>query len=127
MQTANISSDEIAAVVPHGTATISGDPSELNAMISLFGQRDIPLCTMKSHFGHMGGGSGATETALTALMVKQNIVPPCLNIEKPIKSPEGRLPNTSAELREMPIDYAMKFSIGISGFNAVLILSKDRN
>lgn len=70
LKSAGISPSDISLVVPHGTATGAGDPSELNATISLFGDYDVPMTALKSHFGHMGGASGAAECALTALMVK---------------------------------------------------------
>jgi 3-oxoacyl-[acyl-carrier-protein] synthase II len=69
LKMANLSPDDIDLVIPHGTSTQTGDISELLAMQSIFGERDVPIVTIKSLFGHMAASSGSGELILGCKMI----------------------------------------------------------
>jgi 3-oxoacyl-[acyl-carrier-protein] synthase II len=118
---ANANVNDVQYVNAHATSTPAGDVIESKAMQDLFGAK-IVMSSTKSMTGHMLGAAGAIETAICALALKHQIVPPTINLENPS---EGcvldYVPNTA---REMKLDVVLNNSFGFGGTNAALILKK---
>jgi 3-oxoacyl-[acyl-carrier-protein] synthase II len=72
--------------------------------------------------GHLLGGAGGLETAITALSVLHDVVPPTINYETP--DPECDLDCVPNESRKMTVNYALNNSFGFGGTNAALLLKK---
>ena len=72
--------------------------------------------------GHLLGGAGGLETAITALSILQDVVPPTINYETP--DPECGLDFVPNESRNMTVNYALNNSFGFGGTNAALLLKK---
>ncbi|HEY5326828.1 MAG TPA: beta-ketoacyl synthase N-terminal-like domain-containing protein, partial [Mucilaginibacter sp.] len=67
------------AVKMHGTSTPAGDAVELLSVVDALGEDGYHICAPKSQFGHMLGGAGAVEFITGLLMLKNQMVLPCLN------------------------------------------------
>ena len=121
---ARIAPVDIKYVNAHGTSTALNDKCETKALKRAFGDaaRHLMISSTKSMTGHMLGASGAVEAIVTALALKEGVVPPTVNYKVP--DPECDLdivPNTA---RECEIKYAMSNSLGFGGHNASLVFKK---
>ena len=118
----------------HGTSTHLNDQMETKAFKTVFGEdgaKKINVSSTKSMHGHLLGGAGALEAAITALAVKEGFVPPTINYEKPdleVDATKGEVPldldytpNTGVK-REIRV--ALSSSLGFGGHNGILVLKK---
>jgi 3-oxoacyl-[acyl-carrier-protein] synthase II len=118
---AGITSRDIDYISAHGTSTIIGDKVEAEAIVEVFG-RDFPrtpVTAIKSATGHMLAASGALETALTVMSMKEKIIPPTINLRG--ESSDCGLALIT-EKTEAEIHLAISNSFGFGGVNAVLVL-----
>lgn len=119
---AQASSDDVAYVNAHGTATPEGDPVEIDALKQHFGARAdrLPVSATKSMHGHLMGASGAIEALITAMAVYKGMIPPtahrsaldagCTGVDHVLG--EGR------EVGRLPLALSNSFAFG--GSNVVL-------
>ena len=118
----------------HGTSTHLNDQMETKAFKQVFGEegaKKINISSTKSMHGHLLGGAGALEAAITALAIKEGFVPPTINYEKPdleVDAAKGEVPldlnytpNTGVN-REIRV--ALSSSLGFGGHNGILVLRK---
>jgi len=77
----NVPASEIDHVNAHGVGTVEDDATEARAIEQVLGE--VPVTAPKSFFGNLGGGSGATELAISLLGMKHGVTPPTLNYEQP--------------------------------------------
>lgn len=82
---AKLNPDEIDYLNAHGTSTPVGDKCETQAIKTVFGPhaKKLAVSSTKSMTGHLLGAAGAVETAVCALAIRDNIVPPTINYENP--------------------------------------------
>ncbi len=121
---AGVDPSVIDYVNAHGTSTPQGDVVETRALRVLFGERArrVAISSTKSMTGHLLGGAGGLETAITALAVHDDLVPPTINYTTP--DPECDLDYVPNEARRMRVNYALNNSFGFGGTNAALVLKK---
>ncbi len=121
---AGISPEEIDYINSHGTATPRGDAAETLAIKKLMGEKayKIPVNSTKSMVGHLLGGAGALEAAVTVLSIYNKKVHPTRNLENP--DPECDLDYVKEGSREIEIRYALSNSFGFGGHNASLVFKK---
>ncbi len=114
----------IGYVSTHGTATKLGDQVEVTALKRMFGAHadDLALSSIKPATGHMMGASGALEVIVSAMVLKDGVAPPTLNYQTP--DPELDLDVIPNEARELSIDAALSFSVGLGGHNAAVLLKR---
>ena len=118
----------------HGTSTHLNDQMETKAFKQVFGEEDakkINISSTKSMHGHLLGGAGALEAAITALAIQEGFVPPTINYEKPdleVDVAKGEVP---LDLNYTPnvgvkrdIRVALSSSLGFGGHNGILVLRK---
>jgi 3-oxoacyl-[acyl-carrier-protein] synthase II len=124
IQDAGIDPSTIDYVNAHGTSTPQGDVVETRALKVVFGERagKVAVSSTKSMTGHLLGGAGGLETAIVALVVEEDIVPPTINYMTP--DPECDLDYVPNEARRMKVHYALNNSFGFGGTNAALVLKK---
>jgi 3-oxoacyl-[acyl-carrier-protein] synthase II len=73
--------------------------------------------------GHMLGAAGAVEAAVTALAIREGVIPPTINYERPDPSCDlDYVPNVA---RRKPIRAALSNSLGFGGINAALVFISD--
>jgi len=120
----NITHDQIDYINAHGTGTPMNDICETLAIKSVFKEKanDISISSTKSMTGHLIGGAGGIETVFTALTIKNDIIPPTINLDNP--DPECDLDYVPNIARKKDVRYAMTNSFGFGGTNATLILRK---
>src|SRR5712672_3199887 len=102
---AGISPDKVDYINAHGTSTPIGDTLEAHAIRNFFGERKIPVSSTKSMTGHLLGGAGGLEAGITVLALRDQILPPTVNLENPEPDTAGMdlVPNTA---RKAEIEYA---------------------
>jgi len=126
LKDAKLSPDDIGYVNAHGTSTPLGDAIETTAMKRLFGERAInkklPVSSTKSMTGHLLGGSGGLEAGISVLTLRDQILPPTINQEKP--DPACDLDYVPNVARKATVDYALSNSFGFGGTNAALIFKR---
>jgi 3-oxoacyl-[acyl-carrier-protein] synthase II len=123
---AGIDPSAIDYINAHGTSTPQGDAIEAKAIAEIFGERSrtIPVSSTKSMTGHLLGGAGGLETAITAMAVQHDLAPPTINYSTP--DPDCDLDVLPNEARQVTIDHALNNSFGFGGTNAALVLKKYR-
>ena len=116
--------DQIDYVNAHGTSTPRGDEGEVGAVERLFDDhsKNLSLSSTKSAVGHLLGAAGAIETAFCALAIRDQVMPPTLNLDNP--SVESPIDLIAHKAKKAPVRAAMTNSFGFGGTNASLILKK---
>ncbi len=122
LASAGMKPDEIGLINAHGTATPANDVCESQAIrLALGNAADrIPVSANKSYFGHTLGASGALETIVSILSLRERVAPPNLNLDHPDPDCGLRLVASAPERLEKPA--AIKNSFGFGGNNAVLVV-----
>jgi len=115
---------KIDYVNAHGTSTPVGDAAETQALKKVFGphSKELVFASTKSMIGHLLGAAGGVETAITALAIRHDVIPPTINQTTP--DPECDLDSAPNEARKMTVRAAMNNSFGFGGTNATLVLRK---
>jgi len=116
--------DDVSYVSAHGTGTPTNDRLEAAAVRRVFGERRVPVSSIKSMIGHTMGAASAIEAAVCALAVTDDRVPPTANFERP--DPDCDLDCVPNEAREMPVEAAMNNAYAFGGNNASVIFRKWR-
>ena len=122
---AEISTEEIDYINAHGTSTTANDKNETAAIKTLFIDKayEIDISSTKSMTGHLLGGGGAFESLVSLLSLKNNIIPPTINLDTPDEDCDlNYTPNIALEKK---LSIAMSNSFGFGGHNGVLVFKKD--
>lgn len=125
---AGIKPDHIQHLNAHATSTPVGDKGELAAIKRLFAnegnsQGKIAVTSTKSATGHLLGAAGGIEAIFTALALRDQIIPPTLNLENPDEAAAG-VDIVSGAARPTPIEYAISNGFGFGGVNASILLKR---
>jgi 3-oxoacyl-[acyl-carrier-protein] synthase II len=118
---AGIAPGDIDYINAHGTSTPMGDEIELGAVQRLVGSAagKISMSSTKSSIGHLLGAAGAVETIFSILAIRDQVVPPTLNLDNPsVETPIDLVPHRA---RRRNIDVVLSNSFGFGGTNASLI------
>jgi len=120
---AKLSPPDIDYVNAHGTSTPLGDVLETKAIKRTFGENTkIAVSSTKSMTGHLLGGAGGLEAGITILSLRDQILPPTINMEQP--DPECDLDYVPNQARKAPINVALSNSFGFGGTNGSLIFKR---
>jgi 3-oxoacyl-[acyl-carrier-protein] synthase II len=124
MKDAHLKPEDIGYVNAHGTSTPLGDVIETRALKRVFGERakQVPISSTKSMTGHLLGGAGGLEAGISVLALRDQIIPPTINLETP--DPECDLDYVPNVARKATLDYALSNSFGFGGTNAALIFKR---
>jgi len=124
LEDAEINPDEVDYINAHGTSTPAGDRVETMAIKMIFGPhaRKLAVSSTKSMTGHLLGAAGGLETAICALAVENQVMPPTINYETP--DPECDLDYVPNVARSAPIRYALSNSFGFGGTNGCLVFKR---
>lgn len=126
LKVAGISPDKIDYVNAHATSTPLGDALESKAIENVFGERALNhkllVSSTKSMTGHLLGGAGGLEAAITIQAMQHQMVPPTMNLEN--VDPECRLNYVPNKPQPCRIDYAVSNSFGFGGTNGSLIFKR---
>jgi 3-oxoacyl-[acyl-carrier-protein] synthase II len=124
LQHAHLSLEQVSYINAHGTSTPVGDKCETQAIKTVFGAhaKQLAVSSTKSMTGHLLGAAGGVETAVCALAIRDNIVPPTINYENP--DPDCDLDYVPNKAREMNVYACINNSLGFGGHNATLVVKK---
>jgi 3-oxoacyl-[acyl-carrier-protein] synthase II len=123
LKRAGVSASELDYVNAHGTSTMA-DTIELGAVERLMG-KDASRLTMsstKSATGHLLGAAGAIEAIFSMLAIRDNIVPPTLNLDNPERETLVDLVPHVAKKKQ--VDIVLSNSFGFGGTNASLVMRR---
>ena len=124
LRQAQLQPSQVQHLNAHATSTPVGDRGELAAIRQVFGAGHGPSITAtKSALGHMLGAAGGAAAIFTALALRDQLVPPVLNIEHPDPLADG-LDLVTGAARSQKIEHAMLNGFGFGGVNASLILKR---
>lgn len=121
---AGLAPSEVQHINAHATSTQVGDKSELAAIRAVFGEgSDVAITSTKSSTGHLLGAAGGLEAIFTVLSLRDQIVPPTLNLVHPDVLSEG-LNLVGLEPQKMHINYALSNGFGFGGVNASIVFGR---
>jgi len=121
---AELPPESVAYINAHGTSTSLGDLGEVKAIKRVFGAHAYKLAvsSTKSSTGHLLGAAGGLETGILALAVREQVLPPTINLDEPGEGCDlDFVPNRS---RPADVEYAMSNSFGFGGTNASIVLKR---
>jgi 3-oxoacyl-[acyl-carrier-protein] synthase II len=121
---AGIAPAEIDYINAHGTSTPMGDEIELKAVQRIVGNAAgrISMSSTKSATGHLLGAAGAVEAIFSVLAIRDQIVPPTINLDNPsVETPIDLVPHTP---RKREINTVLSNSFGFGGTNASLVFRR---
>jgi 3-oxoacyl-[acyl-carrier-protein] synthase II len=123
LKRAKLNPDEIDYVNAHGTSTPLGDEIELGAVKRLFGEAayKISMSSTKSAVGHLLGAAGSVEAIYSILSIRDQVVPPTLNLDNPSEGCDIDLVPKQAKRRK--VRAALSNSFGFGGTNASLVFA----
>jgi 3-oxoacyl-[acyl-carrier-protein] synthase II len=120
MRDAKISPEQVGYVNAHGTSTPIGDRLETIAIKRALGEhaKKVAVSSTKSMTGHLLGGAGGLEAGITVLALRDQILPPTINLEHP--DPECDLDYVPTTARKAAVEVALSNSFGFGGTNGCL-------
>lgn len=123
MEKAKIQPTDVDYINAHGTSTGLGDVGELIAVKELFDKDKTCMSSTKSMTGHLLGAAGAIEAIFSALAIRDNIVPPTINLDNPIEE-VGDFNLVPNKAQKRKVDVVLSNSFGFGGTNASLVLKR---
>jgi 3-oxoacyl-[acyl-carrier-protein] synthase-1 len=126
LKRAQLNPEDIDYINAHGTSTPKGDEIELGAVKRLFGDAvyKLSMSSTKSATGHLLGAAGAVEAIFSLLTIRDNMVPPTLNLDNP--SVNTGLDLVPHQAKAKTVDVALSNSFGFGGTNGSLVFRRLR-
>jgi len=127
LEDAGIGPEQVDYINVHGTSTSRGDAGETLAMKAVFGEHahTMAVSSTKSMIGHLLGASGGVEAGITTLAIRDQAIPPTINLDNP--DPECDLDYVPNEARKGDIRYALSNSFGFGGTNGALLFRRPED
>ncbi|WP_338700232.1 MULTISPECIES: beta-ketoacyl-ACP synthase II [unclassified Bradyrhizobium] len=127
LKRAGLAASDLDYINAHGTSTQVGDEIELGAVERLLGNAasKVSMSSTKSATGHLLGAAGAIEAIFAVLAIRDNVVPPTINLDNPsVQTAIDLVPHTS---RKRDVNVALSNSFGFGGTNASVIVQRVTN
>ena len=122
VKNSGLDGEQIGYINPHGTGTVAGDPPESQAMAKI--NPNTKVSATKSTLGHSLGATGAIETVICALAIKNRTIPPMRNLDK-LADGCADLDYVVNEPRDVPdLEAAICANLGVGGPNAAVVREK---
>ncbi|MGN8342550.1 beta-ketoacyl-ACP synthase II [Pseudomonas sp. SMV71] len=124
LRQAAVSPADVQHINAHATSTQVGDSGELAAIRAVFGRdAGVAITSTKSATGHLLGAAGGIEAIFTVLALRDQVVPPTLNLLNPDEAADG-LDLVGLNARKMPITHALSNGFGFGGVNASVLFRR---
>jgi 3-oxoacyl-[acyl-carrier-protein] synthase II len=122
LRSADVSTDDVDFISPHGSSTPLNDSTETAAIKAVFGERayGIPISGTKPYHAHALGASGAIEAAICCLALSRGWLPPTLNMDR--CDDDCDLDYVANSGRDAQPAVALSNSFGFGGINASIVL-----
>ncbi|WP_438335678.1 beta-ketoacyl-ACP synthase II [Edwardsiella tarda] len=125
LRDAGVTPAQVGYINAHGTSTAAGDKAETQAVKSVYGDAaaHVMVSSTKSMTGHLLGAAGAVESIFTILALRDQVVPPTINLDNPDEGCD--LDFVPHEARQVSgLEYALCNSFGFGGTNGSIIFRK---
>lgn len=124
LRDADLAPRDVDYINAHGTSTPAGDKAETMAIKCAFGADayHINISSTKSMTGHALGAAGGLEAIFTLLAMRDNVIPPTINLDNP--DPECDLNYTANVAQAREVNVALSNSFGFGGTNASVLFKK---
>jgi 3-oxoacyl-[acyl-carrier-protein] synthase II len=124
MKDAKITYKDVDYISTHGTSTAENDLVETKAIKTAFKEqaKNIPVSSVKSMMGHLIGATGAAELITCVLAIRDNIIPPTMNLNDP--DPQLDLDYVPNKPRNAQLNIVVNESFGFGGQNNVIIIKR---
>jgi len=121
---AGLTPEDVDYICAHGTSTPLNDVSETEAIKSVFGEAAyrVAISSPKSMIGHLVGAAGAVSGVVCALAIRDNVIPPTINLDEP--DPQCDLDYVPHTPRKAEVNVAMANAFGFGGQNAVAVFRR---
>jgi len=125
VQSAEMLPSDLDYINAHGTSTPKGDEIELGAVKRMLGNaaNSVSMSSTKSSIGHLLGAAGAVEGIFSILAIRDNVVPPTLNLDDPSEGCDG-IDLVPHQAKEREVRAALSNSFGFGGTNASVIFKE---
>jgi 3-oxoacyl-[acyl-carrier-protein] synthase II len=122
LEDAGVARESVGYINAHGTSTPLGDLSEVRAIKRVFGERahQVAVSSTKSATGHLLGAAGGLETGILALALRDQILPPTLNLDEPGEGCD--LDFVPHQARKAEIELGLSNSFGFGGTNGAILM-----
>jgi 3-oxoacyl-[acyl-carrier-protein] synthase II len=126
MRDAGLNPEEVGYVNAHGTSTPLGDAAESVAIKRAFGSaaKSVAVSSTKSTTGHMIGAAGGAEAIFTILALRNQVLPPTINLEN--ADPACDLDYTPNTARSVTLEVGLSNSFGFGGTNGTVVFKRLR-
>jgi 3-oxoacyl-[acyl-carrier-protein] synthase II len=121
LQKSGLPKDAVSAICAHGTGTVYNDSMELTAFREVFGNRKLPVFSVKGAIGHTMGAAGGIEAAICLKGLAAGIIPPTAGFTEPDTGADGLVSNKPV-IKDC--DYMLSTNSGFGGVNAAIIIGK---
>ncbi|MDX2262450.1 MAG: beta-ketoacyl-[acyl-carrier-protein] synthase family protein [Gemmatimonadales bacterium] len=122
IESSGLTVGDVDHVNAHGTATPNNDSVEALVIRKVFGERAIPVTSIKSMIGHCMGASSAMEAIACVMTLQTGIIPPTTNYETP--DPECPLEIVANVAQERSVDVVLNNALAFGGYDAVVCFAK---
>ncbi|MBR1128982.1 beta-ketoacyl-ACP synthase II [Bradyrhizobium iriomotense] len=124
LKRAGLTPSDLDYINAHGTSTPLGDEIELGAVERLLGNAasKVAMSSTKSSTGHLLGAAGAIEAIFAILAIRDNVVPPTINLDNP--SVETAIDLVPHKAKQREVNVALSNSFGFGGTNASVIVRR---
>ncbi|MBC8080680.1 MAG: beta-ketoacyl-ACP synthase II [Gorillibacterium sp.] len=124
LKSGGLTPEDVDYINAHGTSTGHGDKGETDAIKLAFGDAayKVAISSTKSMTGHLLGAAGGIEAVICALVLRDGVIPPTINLDNP--DPECDLDYVPGQARKADVRVAMSNSFGFGGHNATIIMKK---
>ncbi|MCJ1417818.1 hypothetical protein MMC32_004163 [Xylographa parallela] len=132
LSTAQILPSKVDYINAHATSTPLGDSAENAAIATLMmgegglekgTEQEVCVSSIKGALGHLLGGAGAVEAVASVLAIRDNIVPPTLNLTSPDRA-EFKFNYVPLKAQDRKVDLVLTNSFGFGGTNACLCFKR---
>jgi len=123
LKRADVSADDVSAISAHGTGTVYNDMMELTAFKAIFGERLLPISSIKGALGHTLGAAGGIEAVLAIASLNDQLVPPTCGVVNPEELAIGQV---SASAQPFNGELLLSTNSGFGGVNAALLIRRGQ-
>jgi beta-ketoacyl-acyl-carrier-protein synthase II len=124
LRRADVAPERVGYINAHGTSTPLGDAAETRAIKEVFGDHayDLAVSSTKSMTAHCFGAAGAIEAMMCVRAVKEQTIPPTINLRNP--DPECDLDYVPNEARRTEVEVALSNAMGLGGHNGCVLVAR---
>lgn len=122
LRMSGMAAESISAVCAHGTGTVYNDAMEITAFREVFGERNLPVFSVKGAIGHILGAAGGIEAVLGLKALSERTAPPTVGMSIPMERAEGMVSGSPVKFSGNRL---LTTNSGFGGVNAALILESE--